>query len=171
MRLAGALLVIGASSFLGFMVADNYRQRPRILGRFAQATEMLRSQIAYGLVPLPRALDAVAALSNGAVAAVLSEAARHLASGEGLSGGEAWERAVTASPFLLPLTSDEMSMVLDIGRSLGSSDRVDQEKHLALAAENLRARAVQIEETAHRGARLWLYLGITGGSVIVLLLL
>ncbi|HBE06268.1 MAG TPA: stage III sporulation protein AB, partial [Firmicutes bacterium] len=43
MKIVGAMMVIGASAWLGSLIANNYRQRPRLLGRFAQAVEMLRS--------------------------------------------------------------------------------------------------------------------------------
>lgn len=171
MRAFGAILVIGASTVLGVLVAENYRQRPRLLGRFAAAIELLRSQIGFGLMPLPRAFETVGDMTAGVVSDIFREASSILQSGEGLTGGEAWEAAIGRKLPELPFDSDELALLRDIGRPLGLSDREDQEKHLALAAESLRARMARIEEAATRSARLWVYLGISGGAILVLLLL
>lgn len=171
MRIVGAILVIGASTLLGVLVANNYRERPRLLQDLALAVEMLRSQISYSMSPLPAAFRAVAGMSRGTVAALFDEAARLMESGDGLTGSEAWNAAVDSVLSAMPLDADELLLVRDVGRPLGISDRSDQEKHLSLSAENVRRQLARVQETAARSARLWCYLGISGGAILVLLLL
>lgn len=163
--------MIGASTLLGVLVANNFRERPRLLQSLSVAVEMLRTQIAYSLTPLPAAFRAVAGMSGGTVSGIFEEAARLMESGEGLTGSEAWNGSVDRFLPTLPLDADELVLVRDIGRPLGISDRTDQEKHLALAAENLRHQLARVQDSAGRSARLWFYLGISGGAILVLLLL
>lgn len=171
MKIIGAMMIIGASAWLGSLIANNYRQRPRILGRFVQAVEMLRSLISYSYMPLPQAFGKVAQNSSGFVAKVFSSAAELMSSGQGLSGGEAWNQAVTYWGPFLPLDQDDQTLLKDAGNALGMTDRTDQERHLSLALEQIRRRIARLEESASHTAKVWFYLGLSGGGILVLVLL
>lgn len=171
MKIIGAMMIIGASAWLGSIIANNYRQRPRILGRFAQAVEMLRSLISYSYTPLPQAFEKVAENGGGFVAKIFSSAAEYMSSGQGLSGGEAWNQAFTQWGSFLPLDQDDLILLRDAGNALGMTDKGDQERHLSLALEQIRRRMEQLEISASHTAKVWFYLGLSGGGILVLVLL
>ena len=171
MKIVGAMMVIGASAWLGSLIANNYRQRPRLLGRFAQAVEMLRSLISYSYTPLPQAFVKVAENNAGYVAKIFGTAAGLMSSGQGLSGGEAWNQALTHWGPFLPLDQDDLILLKDAGNALGLTDKADQERHLTLALEQIRRRIDQLEVSASHTAKVWFYLGLSGGGILVLVLL
>lgn len=171
MKIVGAMMIIGASAWLGSIIANNYRQRPRILGRFAQAVEMLRSLISYSYTPLPQAFRKVAENSAGFVPKVFGTASDLIASGQGLSGGEAWNQAFTRWGPFLPLDQDDLILLKDAGNALGLTDKTDQERHLSLALEQIRRRIEQLEISAGHTAKVWFYLGLSCGGILVLVLL
>ena len=171
MKIIGAMMIIGASAWLGSIIANNYRQRPRILGRFAQAVEMLRSLISYSYTPLPQAFKTVAENSSGFVARIFGSAAEYMSSGQGLSGGEAWNQAVTYWGPFFPLDQDDLTLLRDAGNALGITDKADQERHLSVALEQIRRRIEQLEVSSSHTAKVWFYLGLSGGGILVLVLL
>lgn len=170
LKLLGSGLIILASTAFGWMVAANYARRPTELRLCADGLELLETQIGYAATPLPEALPRVAAALRGPVARLFSLTARALASGRGLTAGEAWRAAIDRVWARTALTEADRDLLVALGPHLGASDREDQVKHLALARQRLTAACAEAEELAAREGKLWRNLGALAGLAIALVL-
>lgn len=165
----GAALVLGAAGMSGFVVARSYSDRPTVLRGLQAALTMLITEIRYGATPLPDALARAARHSRWPVDAFLLTARTYLTGGEGLSTAEAWRRAVLEQRGRWCLTDIDEAVLLDLAGYIGQTFADHQEKHLRLALAQLSRQ--QEEATAEAGvqSRLWRYLGVCAGGLLVLL--
>jgi len=170
LKMVGATLVVLAGGLSGLVVAGNYSRRPRELRSLRSALQMLETEIAYGATYLPEALGQVSRRCDKTTAVLFSEAAEELSSMSGVTASEAWEKALGKYYPATALNSHDLSILHNLGASLGISDREDQVKHLRLAMEQIDAETACAEDEAARNAKLWSYLGFLGGLLIVLLL-
>ncbi|MHB8927184.1 MAG: stage III sporulation protein SpoIIIAB [Bacillota bacterium] len=168
-KLAGGLLVITASTALGFLVASNFERRPGELAELITALGLLETEITYAATPLAEAFAGIAARAGRPAREILSEARRRLTSGEGGTAAEAWVRAVNAAWDGTALGPADRDTLLDFGASLGASDREDQVKHIRLAVERLRKAEAVARADAARLARVWKNLGFLGGVMVVII--
>lgn len=170
LKLVGAVMVIAASGLSGLVVAGNYSRRPRDLRSLRAALQMLETEVAYSATYLPEALRQVAGRCDQATAPLFLRAADELSSMSGVTAAEAWEKALDHYCPGTALKSGDLSILRNLGGSLGISDKEDQIKHLRLAMEQLSAESAAAEEDASRNVKLWSYLGFLGGLLAVLLL-
>ena len=131
---------------------------------------MLETEISYALSKLPEALGRIGEATPQSIGAIFKKASALLTSGEGYTPQEAWEIALDHCYKNTALLPEDLEILLAFGRSLGSSGREDQLRHLNLACERLRLQEVKAREEAERNVRMWRYLGISVGAMIVLLL-
>lgn len=170
LKILGSALVVASGGICGLAVAGSYSRRPRELKSLSVALSMLESEIAYGINPLPEALERVAGRSDKNVALLLNRVARELGAKSGDTAREIWERALAAFYRNSSLTPGDLVILRGLGANLGMSDRQDQLKQLHLAREQLEHEIVLAEEEASKNVKLWSYLGFLGGLLAVIIL-
>ena len=170
LKALGAGMVVLAGSLAGFQIGDLYKRRPRELKALAGALLLLQTEISYAAVPLGEALITVARRAGAEVAPFFRAAAAHLDAGAGLTAAEAWERAVDGVAPAMALREEDFGTLRDLGAALGSSDREDQVRHIALALERLKAAVASAEEDARRYVRLYHFLGFGAGLGLAIIL-
>ena len=168
-KIAGVVLVVGASGVIGNIVARGYSERPRQLAELISAFTLLETEISYAKTPLSEALLRSGGCKNSVVGRMFKTASSQIASGD-QSPGQAWEVAVGYAYSVSALTPEDRDALLAFGAKLGSCNSTDQLKHIALVRERLRRSEVHARERAEQTARMWRYLGITIGAMIALLL-
>ncbi|MCL4516362.1 MAG: stage III sporulation protein SpoIIIAB [Firmicutes bacterium] len=177
LKLAGSLMVILATSLLGHEIATAYARRPQQLRLLRTALQMLETEVAYARSLLPEALGMVAARLGGReagsepVAKLFRYCRDELRRGEGLTGGEAWIRAVEKVFAQSALKPRDREILLAFGAYLGASDKEDQIKHLRLAQTQLAQEEAAAWEERRKNSRLYHYLGVSAGLIVVLTLL
>lgn len=171
MRTGAALLVVGGAATAGWTAAARLRRRPRELRQIQTGLHVLRTEIDWGAVPLPAALARAGGCLAGVPGRLFSEAAAHLAGGEGLAAGEAWERAIAACGADTALTPGDLEILRALAVRLGTSHREDQVRHLEVCLDRLAQAEQQARERAEGDARLYQQLGVLGGLLLALLAL
>lgn len=68
------------------------------------------------------------------------------------------------------MKESERDIVLQLGYSLGASDRLDQIKHLRLAMNQLQCEEENAADEQRRYAKMWRSLGMLGGALVVILM-
>ncbi|MCG9968512.1 stage III sporulation protein AB [Pelotomaculum terephthalicicum JT] len=170
LKLIGAVMVIAASGLSGLAMAGNYARRPKELRSLRSALQILETEIAYSATCLPDAFMQVSGRCDKTSATLFSGAAAELSNMSGVTASEAWDKALEKYYPGTALKSGDLSILRNLGGSLGISDREDQIKHLRLAMEQISAETLAAEEEAARNVKLWSYLGFLGGLLVVLLL-
>ncbi|KYO65826.1 stage III sporulation protein SpoIIIAB [Thermovenabulum gondwanense] len=170
-KIIGGLLILFSSSSIGFIVAKYYGERPKLLRQLQNALSMLETEINYSNSPLPEALRNVALRCDKDVSFLFSKTKEYINSTEGLTAAEAWEKALKAFSRTKSLNETDMEILDAFGKYLGTSDREDQINKLRLTLSQLRSQEHKAIEEKEKNERVWKYLGVMTGLLIVLLLI
>ncbi len=169
-KLMGALMLVSACGYAGWHVSGNYARRPVELRQFIAALQMLETEVTYAATPLPDALAGIAERVDPGVSLFFDHAAKELKTARGTSAREAWSTALQSYRAVSTLDRGDLSILNSLGHNLGLSDRENQVKHLRLTLEQLKMAQARAEETAAKNVKLWNYVGLLGGLIIVLAL-
>lgn len=169
-KIIGGLLVVSVSGLAGWNVAKVYARRPVELRQFISALQVLETEITYVVTPLPEALSSVAEQLDAPAKNFFEQVANELISNRGCSAREAWNNVLEHYYQESVLSRNDLSILRGLGNSIGISDREDQGKHLHLATEQLKMALVKSEDAAAKNVKLWNYLGLLGGLIVVLAL-
>jgi len=169
-KLIGSLLILGVSSLLGFRVAAAYARRPTELRALQTALAVLTTEIEYGATPLPDALRQAGRAVGAPVCTLLTDAAGRMESGGGITGGEALQQALGRFAPESHLRPADLTVLQALVPVLGASDRRDQVRHLRLAVERLVGAEAQAADERQRYERMYKYVGVLSGLLVVLIL-
>lgn len=166
----GALILIAAGGAAGMMVAKQYARRPAEIKSIISSIKMLETEILYAATPLVEALERVASVSDKSVAKLFSSAYQELNRKNDSTAEEAWEKSLNDFYPESALSLSDLSILRNLGKALGKSDRSDQEKHIRLAYEQLRRELDKAEEDAAKNTKMWNYLGFCGAMAAVIII-
>lgn len=119
---------------------------------------------------LPHAMEKVAGLVGPPVASMFSGAAELIKGGNGVTAGEAWAASVRESYPATSLAPEDLHILLELGDCLGTSSRDDQERHLRRTQDYLAICETRAREEKDSFCRVWQYLGLCTGLILVILL-
>lgn len=162
-------MVATSTSLAGFAVARRYRDRPRLLRELQSALQALATEISYGATPLPEAFASLARRTRQPIAMLFSTAAAAI-SQPGQTAYVAWQAGLTALGDEAALTPGDIAILDDLSGVLGLSDRQDQERHLLLAVRQLQQEEAKAQEDRVQNERMWRYLGVLSGLLLVIVL-
>jgi stage III sporulation protein AB len=169
LKLAGALLLVGAGTMLGWMHAGRLADRPAQIRRLVRMLGQLETEIAYGYTPLPEALARIGRQPGDPLADLFHEAADRLAKEEA-AVTETWRLALESVWGRTALKNGEKEIMLTLGNTLGASDREDQIRHLRLAAKQLETLEPEAAEEQRKYEKMWKSLGLLGGALVAVIL-
>jgi stage III sporulation protein AB len=170
LKFSGMLLIIMAGWAIGFTIAKKFHQRPLQLRAFQSSLMMLQTEISYAATPLPEALNRVAGRCEPPIQDFYLAVVKQLNSGQGLTADEAWGSTLLDWQRISALQSGDISILLNLGGTLGASDREEQVKHLLLAQEQLRQAEIKAEVERSKNETLWKYAGVLIALLIVIVL-
>ena len=170
LKLVGGMMVVLSSSMIGFIIAGTYKKRPNTLRNLQAALSMLESEINYGHLPLPQALKSISRKCDKDVAELFARAAQYLSSRNGLTADEAWEKSLKEFFFNSYIAENDYEILIAFGKYLGSTDKQDHIKNIRLAMYNLRQQELSSIQEKEKNEKMWRYLGVLSGIMVVLLL-
>lgn len=170
LKLIGAVLILFAGAMFGFYQASQLSRRPKQIRHIIQALGRLETEIVYGLTPLASAFGKMAAQLPEPAAGLFRKAGEGLAASTDRSAAEIWQEAAEEQWKYTAMKSGEKQIVMQLGNSLGRSDREDQIKHLRLAASQLQAEETHALEEQKRYESMWKSLGVLMGALVVILM-
>lgn len=165
MRWFGMLLVLAASAALGLGRAAELRQRPRLLRALADSLKLLRSDIAFRLLPLPEALTHGAEAASGPVRTFYASLAEQIC-GDQRPFAELWTER-TAN---LELPAEDIAALQTLGGQLGKYDADAQVDAIDYCVRCLEHAQKCAQEDADRRGRLYAGLGLTLGLMLAVTL-
>jgi len=169
LKFLGAVMIIAATTGMGFSGREFLRQRQNVLRQFAFALANLKTGISYGLLPLPQLLAGCLKQENGDVARFLTNVATEIEQGSGNSFGDIWQRQMQGVGRTLALKAEDKDILLQFAAGLGASDKNDQLARLELTCARLKAQEEAAGEELLRLGKLCSALGVSFGVVLVLL--
>ncbi|NMB35749.1 MAG: hypothetical protein GX989_05620 [Firmicutes bacterium] len=167
----GAALIIASTYFYGNSISSFYRNRVGQLEELLLGLEMFHTEINYGLTPLPLAFMNIGAKLREPVGAIFLGAAREMQKSRGLSARRCWQNAWEDSSGALAFSAREMKLLERLGLAWGKGDKNDQLRQTALIQELLRQALREAREELQKNDKMWKYLGLLGGTTLVIFLL
>lgn len=169
MKMIGAFLVIAASTMAGWVYSTLLKKRLHLLNALVQCFQWLETEVGYGSVPLGEAFMRISARLPKEVHVLLSSFAAELNGTAGLTADEAWQKSLTQNREGLALKAEDWALLTDFGWTLGTTDREHQVSAIRQTIARLRHQATEAEEECEKNERLYRYLGIAAGTLVVLL--
>ncbi len=167
-KAGGALCVVTATFLWGEFKARSLTLRLHQLQQFQQALHILSAEISYTVTPLPMAFSNISKGIKGTVGEIFSRAGILMQKHGDISAREAWQQALD-DLFAESYFSEEDRRILEqLGNSLGMADREGQLKQIKLVSGLLKSALNEALERRNRNERMWRYLGLVGGLVLVI---
>jgi len=167
----GCLTILVASTICGFMYGERFKKRVRQLNEFERAINQLQDEIEYTHTPLPEALESVANKSVSPINKVFNMTSQILYSGEVDSVYDSFKKTFLDDSIRLSLDTDDISVILDLAKTLGTSDIDGHKRIFSLVRGNLKKRISIAEEAMKKNLKMYRYLGFTIGAMIVIVLI
>lgn len=167
----GCLMILGASTIGGLIYSEGFKKRVRQLNEFERAIGQLQSEIEYTYTPLPEALSNVSLKSEAPINKIFMKASKLLYSNKVETVYEAFQRCFNDGDIFLNLNKEDISVILDLSKSLGESDIEAHKKFFSLAKNNIKKRISIAETVANKNVRMYRYLGFSIGAMIVIVLI
>ncbi len=169
LKILGSLMIIATGTYIGFTLAACYAERPRQIRQLISCLSALKSHINYVAVPLPEALSQCTCGIAGPVANFFHTTSLLLSHNGWLTPRAAMEQALKESKHLM-LNQPEREILAVFSANLGSMNREEQHKSLELVEEQLSRIQQDAEKLCEQNVKMYRYLGICGGFVIVIIL-
>ncbi|MCP8967060.1 stage III sporulation protein SpoIIIAB [Ectobacillus ponti] len=169
-KLMGAVLIVIATTWVGFQLAKRYSERPRQLRLLKSALQSLEAEIMYGHTPLRDAAQRLAKQMPKPLCWFFETFEAELCKGE-KTVREAWNDSLVQVWKLTALKKTELEILQQFGETLGQHDRDSQQKHIRLCITHLEREEGEAKDAQLQYERMMRSLGVLTGLLIVILLL
>lgn len=165
-RWFGIVLVLAASGCLGFLKAAELRRRPRLLKAMSDSLKLVRSDIAFRLLPLPDTLRHAAQAASEPLRGVYSTLAEQMGA-QPQPFSEQWRAAFRALEGFSP---EDQAAFCALGEQLGKYDADAQLDAIDYCIHYLQTAEAEARATAAQRGKLYSGLGLTAGMIVAVTL-
>ncbi|NLZ47360.1 MAG: stage III sporulation protein AB [Clostridiales bacterium] len=169
-KIFGAVLMIGASTFIGFMFAEFARRRLLQLKELEGALIQLENEIFFTRTALPEACLSVSFKSKYPINTLFKKVSNLLTDNSSDSVYDAFYKTLNGEIEGLYVTKEDKDILLDLAKALGESDLEGHRKVFNLAEHNLKTRIQSIEANVDKNVKMYRYLGFSLGAAVAILL-
>lgn len=169
-KLLGSLMILGASTGIGFLYSDKFKKRTRQLIELQRCIYQLQNEIVYTHTTLPEAIGNMATKSLYPLNQVFEEISCLLFRNEVDTVYEAFYEVLNKKKQSLNLKIDDIDVLLDLAKTLGESDIEGQKKMFYITLENLKKRIKDSEILMSKNVKMYRYLGFSLGAMMVIIL-
>lgn len=170
LKIIGSLIVIFATSIMGFYFANVFTERVKQLRELQYALNILETEIVYTSTPLYEALKNVSERSDGSIKNLFLVMSRQLIEKNNQGVLYAFKEAEKLLKTEIFFDKEELEIMYSFMSSLGNSDIEGQKKNFNITIKKLEAFEKKAEEKRTKNERLYRYLGVSAGMLIVILL-
>ncbi|WP_040211881.1 stage III sporulation protein SpoIIIAB [Clostridium polynesiense] len=164
-------LIVAICSYTGFIYGERYKKRFNNLKELQRSLLQLENEILFAYTSLPTAVSNIAMKSKGCIKPLFLEISLSLSENKFDSVYEAFTFSFEKYKEQLNFTDEDLSIIMDLSKSLGEVDILGHEKIFALASNNLKKSIDDSEDSVRKNLKMYRYLGICSGLGIVILLL
>jgi stage III sporulation protein AB len=168
-KLIGAVLIVAATTWIGFQFAKKVSERPRQLRLLKTALQSLEAEIMYGHTPLSEAAERLAKQIPKPLSWLFQSFRSRLQEGD-KTVREAWNESLNDIWKLTALKQTEQEILQQFGETLGQHDRDSQQKHIRLCITHLEREEGEAKDAQMRYEKMMKSLGFLTGLLIVILL-
>ena len=170
LKLLGSVMVISAAALIGYVYSKTYTDRVKQIREMQYALNMLETEIIYNYTPLHMALLSAGEKSTGAIKELFSKMSDILNNKKINSVLDAFDEAYKLTKTNLYFEKEETEIIKSFIQSLGTSDMEGQKKNFNITVKKLEAFEKKADEERKKNERLFQYLGVCFGVLIIILL-
>lgn len=171
LKLLGCIIILGASSAAGFIYGESFKKRAVDLNELQRIIYLLQSEIEYINNPIPRALREISKKTINPFSLIFNDISELLFKNEVESVYDAFRIIFNNSNYHLNLNKEDISILFDLSKSLGDSDLSGQRKMFEFTLESIKKQIILAEELMYKNLKVYRYLGVTLGSMVVIMLI
>lgn len=164
-----SIIIVICSSLLGFIFANTYIERSKLLNATLSTLQMLETEIVYGATPIPIIMQKVGKKSNKDIKNIFLHAGNLLSLNLGQTFDEVWYRAVSQESKDTYFSKEDIDLLLSLGKNLGISNTEDQMKHIRLLQEEFKRQYELALIEQGKNVKLFKNLGFLLGIAIVII--
>lgn len=170
LKMTAIMIIFFTCTIIGYVYGRRFSTRLENLILLEQCIKILETEIVYGSTPLPEALSNVYRKGNIKVSYIFEEIKDDLLLNK---------RGLVYNSFLavedrlyneLHLNKEDVETFLSLGRVLGTSDRMDQQKNFILIYNQIAALILDAKFERNKNEKLYKNLGIITGIGIIIIL-
>lgn len=171
LKLIIGISILIISTYIGFAYGETFRIRKDELKEILKALTILENDIVYGTTPLPEAFENLSHKVCKPFNNFIEAIANRLIKGdvESVYEGAIEEFALIENEFYL--YAEDKKIMADFFKSLGELGVYGQEKMFSLAIEGIKMNLKDADESAKKNVKLYRYLGICFGAMIIIFII
>jgi stage III sporulation protein AB len=171
LKLIFIISILIISTYIGFAYGETFRRRQDELKEILKALTILENDIVYGITPLPEALKSLSNKVSKPLNDFVNAITNRLTKGEveSVYEGVALEFISFEKEFYL--YDEDKKIMADFFKSLGTSGVYGQEKIFSLAIEGIKINLKDADESAKKNVKLYRYLGVCLGTMIIIFII
>ncbi|MFD1018711.1 stage III sporulation protein SpoIIIAB [Thalassobacillus hwangdonensis] len=170
MKWIGAMLLLAATTWVGFEIARKFQQRPKQIRQWKHALQMLEAEMVYGQTPLIEACDHLArqlsAPTSWFFESIVKQKDRAIT-----DFPELWSAVLERHWQYTALENNEKEVLRQFGLTLGQHDLIHQKKQIDLALSHLEREHEEALNVYHQYNKTVKGLGVLTGLLVILLLI
>lgn len=170
-KLVGGLMITVSCSLIGYYLGMRYTYRLNNLIILQNCIKLLETEIIYSATPLPEALESVYRKGNKKVSFIFKEIKEYLLSNKNASVLDSFIYITNLLREKLFFTEEDIEIIMTLGRVLGASNRIDQQKHFKLINAQLVNQQREAEDKKLKNEKMYRSLGVMTGLAITIILL
>ena len=171
LKLIGSLLVIGSTSLIGIYYSRVFFERLQQIRDFQYAFTMLESEIVYSSMPLSEALECVSLKSKSPIKEFFYAFSNKLLKKETEGIVEGFKETLSEFQKEIKLSKEEIDTVISFLKSLESSDMEGQKINFNITMKKFEGFEKKAEVEVVKNEKLYKYLGVCSGILIVIILI
>lgn len=171
LKIAGSILVIGATTLFGIRRAEELKEQYRQMEYLRQLFYQLQSEIRYARSPFGEICACIGKSAKDPYGTWFKELGKSLGAREGGTFACLWKTSIREYLKTSALAETELRSLKELGERLGSADAAFQINAIECYLTQLAGSANEVHKEMKTKVRLYCCLGVMSGMLIVTLLL
>lgn len=169
-KIIGSIIVVCATSFLGYFYSKDCGKRPNQLRDLQALFQMFENEISFLSNLLTDAFNRIYKTSNSEISVIFKDTALILENDGSIGASEAWSNAINGNIKKTALNKEDEEILISFGKMLGNSDLEGQIKNIRLTECQLKLQEQKAEEYKKKNESMYKALGVLCGLAIVIIM-
>ena len=163
-------MILICSGYLGILFSGRFKKRVRQLEELQNAMLQLEFDIDFLNVTLCEAFEGIAKNTDGILKEVFFYVADRLQKSPGCDMQRLWQRAMIKYSDDLALTEEDIQIIRDFSKTLGSGNREKEKNNIKVTQMRLKIAVDEAVSEAKKNIKMYRGLGLLSGVFMVIVL-
>ncbi|MFC7060596.1 stage III sporulation protein SpoIIIAB [Halobacillus seohaensis] len=165
----GALIVLLATTWIGFDIAAKFKKRPSQIRQWKSALQMIEAEMVYSQSSLWEVCEKLSNVLPPPICYFFSNLVKEKAACTDFSS--LWTAELRKQWFWNAMNKSDLDILIQFGSTLGQHDLTQQQKQIKLTSHHLDLQLNEAIEVSSKHQRVARGAGVLSGLLVVLLLI